>query len=362
MLTIVGMFAIIVCASIFTACSQDDYLPEVNQTGEAQLYNQSSFVTRSMSTTYLYQPTKGGGYVAPNTSNDHVGGYWNNGTFVSHTGGAITARVLSITGEDNHELTIEISKPNGGTFSLGGLAYIKCFAPTGPIASNANGVPYSSGDSTVNLHVDLDSLGIDLSYGCLNLYPTVIVGSNRYYANPILVYTYPWYNNASFTLNTVLGKANNVEVRANGSGNMGGGINQCVAFCKRYYTEVYHKNLPSFQNHAKNIYYIAQNSNDLVAYANGNNSVSGAPRAGDILVFDKGTYDDEDQTWNGHVAIIVQVASSFVKIAQQNSGEGNPSTSGWSNPIGGLLTRSGNTIYQPNASYPILGWVRVPEQ
>lgn len=29
MLTIVGIFAIIVCASMFTACSQDDYLPEI---------------------------------------------------------------------------------------------------------------------------------------------------------------------------------------------------------------------------------------------------------------------------------------------------------------------------------------------
>jgi len=31
MLTIIGMFSIIVSASMLTACSQDDYLPEVNQ-------------------------------------------------------------------------------------------------------------------------------------------------------------------------------------------------------------------------------------------------------------------------------------------------------------------------------------------
>jgi hypothetical protein len=52
MLTIVGMFAIIVCASMFTACSQDEYLPEVNQTEKSQADDQAIPETRALMTSY----------------------------------------------------------------------------------------------------------------------------------------------------------------------------------------------------------------------------------------------------------------------------------------------------------------------
>lgn len=364
MLAIIGMLALVICASIFSSCTQDEYLPETNQTEEFQANDQITSETRSMSTTYYYQPTKGGGYVASNTSNDHVGGYWANGTFVSHTGGAITARVLNITGEGNHELTVRISKPGGGNFSSGGLAYVKMFAPTGPVASNSNGVPYYSGNSYVDVHVDLDSLGIDLSYGYLNLYPTINVGSDRYYAEPVLVYTQPMYNNASFAVGVTLGLANNVHVYGNDAYDNKDINNyyQCIEFCRRYYNNVYHKDIGTVNGYAKNLYSLAPGKN-LASYANGNSSTTGAPRPGDILVLDGGHVNPDTGISYGHVAVIMQVGSGFIKIAQQNSGVGNPSSTNWNNPIGGQLSRNGNTISAPaNTTYSVLGWVRIIEQ
>lgn len=52
MLTIVGMFALIVFSSMFTACSQDDYLPEVNQTEKNQNDNLAISGTRASMDTF----------------------------------------------------------------------------------------------------------------------------------------------------------------------------------------------------------------------------------------------------------------------------------------------------------------------
>ena len=56
MLAIVGMIALIVCASMFTACTQDEYLPETNQTEEGLVTNDVP-MTKAMSSAsyYIYE-------------------------------------------------------------------------------------------------------------------------------------------------------------------------------------------------------------------------------------------------------------------------------------------------------------------
>ena len=137
---------------------------------------------------------------------------------------------------------------------------------------------------------------------------------------------------------------------------------QCIEFCRRYYNNVYHKDIGTVNGYAKNLYSLAPGKN-LASYANGNSSTTGAPRPGDILVLDGGHVNPDTGISYGHVAVIMQVGSGFIKIAQQNSGVGNPSSTNWNNPIGGQLSRNGNTISAPaNTTYSVLGWVRIIEQ
>lgn len=48
MLTLIGMLTLIVCASMFTSCTQDEYLPETNQTEDFQADDQTIPETRAM--------------------------------------------------------------------------------------------------------------------------------------------------------------------------------------------------------------------------------------------------------------------------------------------------------------------------
>lgn len=193
-----------------------------------------------------------------------------------------------------------------------------------------------------------------MGQGYVHFYPVFYSAQSReyYYAEPILVYTLPLYNN-NFVLGKTLGTANGVDVICNDADNMDGRNKyQCVQFCKRYYKQVYKKELGSFQGHARNLFGLAQ-SKGLVAIENG----SSPPRVGDILCFDKGTKDDEGN-YNGHVAIIMEVADSYVSIAQQNSGDGSDKMPAWY-PIGGRLTRNGNSLVAPRG-FEVQGWVRLP--
>ena len=83
------------------------------------------------------------------------------------------------------------------------------------------------------------------------------------------------------------------------------------------------------------------------------NSESVAPRPGDILVF-SGRKD-------GHVAIVMEVTRTYVKVAQQNSGDGSAQNPQWY-PIGGKLKRSGNTVVCSDSKFKVIGWMRYQKE
>ena len=90
-----------------------------------------------------------------------------------------------------------------------------------------------------------------------------------------------------------------------------------------------------------------KNFPDLVRYENGD---SVAPRPGDILCLSGGKNKE------GHVAIIIEVTSTYIKVAQQNTGI-NLGTE--LHAIGGELARNGNSIITPSG-YTVQGWFRIP--
>ncbi|MBM3712836.1 MAG: CHAP domain-containing protein [Actinobacteria bacterium] len=123
--------------------------------------------------------------------------------------------------------------------------------------------------------------------------------------------------NAQQPYNTLLGSYNGVKIYSNGSisyasndYNNYNGTNtgmkwQCVEFVNRYYLIVNNKNIRIAGTNAVD-YYSTASQRSMYNYAN-NSSVS--PAVGDILCFGGGL---------GHVAIIREVGSNYVRITQQN--------------------------------------------
>jgi surface antigen len=293
----------------------DPFLPDVG----------STTVTMRTPGVYLSQPSVGG--TVPNSSSSVI----ITGTCGSHDGGVLSAKVQSQSGST---FVIRISKQGGSVFASSGTGYIKSGSLCGSILGTqayAVGVPYF--DITVT---------VPYFEGILHLYPMVISGGFRYYAEPVLVYTSPM-NNSSWTYGSTLGTVNGVAVKCNAatSNQSTTGTYQCTEFCARYYQTVYGRNFTHYLA-AKLWYGDYTNLGDLERCSNGG---SKAPRPGDILCM--------TNSGNGHVAIIIRVESSYVLIAHQNSG------TSWT-PIGAQLSRSGNTISNPSG-YTIQGWLRMPQ-
>jgi surface antigen len=97
---------------------------------------------------------------------------------------------------------------------------------------------------------------------------------------------------------------------------------QCVEFVKRYYYEYFNHKMPNSYGHAKEFfdYSLSDGSYNkargLMQYSNPSNS---RPNTGDLIVF-----GPTPGNQYGHVAIISQVGSDFIEIAQQNGGPNNP--------------------------------------
>lgn len=93
---------------------------------------------------------------------------------------------------------------------------------------------------------------------------------------------------------------------------------QCVEFVKRYYYEYYHHKMPDSYGHAKDFF--NNNLKDgtlnpkraLRQYTNP--SIS-KPKEGDLLI-----YSGHIGNPYGHVAIVAEVGSDYIKIIQQNPG------------------------------------------
>jgi surface antigen len=87
---------------------------------------------------------------------------------------------------------------------------------------------------------------------------------------------------------------------------------QCVEFVKRFFDQAKHHQMPDVWGHAKDFFDTdipqgALNTHrGLTQYRNGGNE---SPAVDDLLVF-SGAY--------GHVAIVTEVGSNYVQVAQQN--------------------------------------------
>lgn len=317
--------------------SFNEPIAPVETTEQLQDEDVSSPELRASNITYYSTP--GVGETVPNSTVNIKG----KGTATYH-GGVLAAKVLR---QNGNKFTIRIFKQDGGAFTGGGLAMIISETPDG--GDFCAHKRYYPGDT----HVDIE-ITADFDKGAVHFYPSTIASPSRYryYAEPILVYTDPMYR-TDYTYGKVLGTFNRVNVICNTGRkqNIGDGWYQCVEFCKRYYKDVYGKTLGSFQGKARNLFGLA-NSKGLDAFRNGG---SVAPRPGDILCFDWGTKNKQGE-YLGHVAIIMEVSDNQIKIAQQNSGT-EALGAAWA-PIGGVLSRNGNTISAPSG-FKVQGWVRI---
>jgi surface antigen len=258
-------------------------------------------------------------------------------------GGNIRAKVTAISAS---QITVEISKIGGSSFSKNGTAYIKAASVCGGVAGSAT---YTATATTVNV-----TFNATFASGLVTFFPEVISSSgDRYFATPIMVYT-SWLA-ASQPYGTAFGTVNGVTVYSNGASpsyasnsyNTVGTINtgmkwQCVEFVNRYYLQVYGMNIRIAGTDAWQ-YYGTASQRGLVAYANNGNI---APQVGDLLCISGNTY--------GHVAIVTEVGANYIKVAQQNVGNGAH--------IQFSFSKSGNNVNATNlgAGYTVQGWLRKP--
>ncbi len=155
---------------------------------------------------------------------------------------------------------------------------------------------------------------------------------------------------------TLLGDFNGVNVYSNGStsyyddtannyhNNIYTGKKwQCVEFVNRYFVSTYGIDFRQYTNlgigHANTYYNASANIPGVTTHANG----SVAPQVGDLLCSNNGD--------NGHVAIVREVGSTYIKVTHQN----------WTNTDNDLdteLPRNGNTIGEFGSGYHVVGLVR----
>ncbi len=339
----VGILAMVFClATSFSSCKKEAITATEKQKVDEEVSIGDS-TSKGMMTTYYSSPTVGN-YTSNSSSSVTIGG-----TCGTHSGGVLRAKLQSKSG---NQFTVRISKQDGSNFGIAGTAYVKAASLCGGIAGQ---ISYSAGVSYVDV-----TFYATFSQGIVNFYPMTIDGTYgyRYYAEPILVYTDPMFLvKSTYTQNENLGTVNGVIVKAS-SYNLDNPNDldvQCTEFCCRYYQQVYGQNIVNTGQNGGNAcdWFSSASAKNLIAYSNGG---SMPPKPGDILCMSGGS-------GLGHVAIIIQVASNFVKIAQQNGHMYNTLTD-WNAPIGGQLNYNSatNTISMPtpNSSYTIQGWLRIP--
>ncbi len=289
--------------------------------------------------TYLSNPLPGNN--PANFSANSSANLTLNGAMGPHLGGMIKAQVYSQSG---NQFVIKIYKQAGGNFPAGTVGRLRM-----------GSVSYTSLASTTlasSSNVISITIYMGFNQGWLNLMPIAEFGGSKYYAEPISIYTNPAYNTNNISIpNALLGTVNGVDIKCPGPNNNNPGNSQwwCTEFCARYYTQVY--------GHPVNSYGPAKTwrttpPNGLLGYAPG----TIAPRVGDILVFTNA--GAAAQSGAGHVMIIIEVATSYIKVAHQNGGF-YPNGSPPNVPIATVLQRSGNTI-TPLNNYVFNGLVRKP--
>lgn len=257
----------------------------------------------------------------------------------TYKGGYFRAKVKSISG---NKVTITIMPKSSLSFSESGTAYIKVARVNGTIAQKFS---FIRGMFAVDL-----TFNATFPAGWVHFYPVVITSSGtKYVTQPVIIYTETptsglKFGNSYGVVNGVDAFSNGASGYASNSYNTTQGFNtgmkwQCVEFINRYYLIVYGLSIRISGNNA-NEYFNTASKRGLKGYSNG----SDAPRIGDIICFSGGTY--------GHVGIVIEVGSSYVKIAHQNGGT--------TNPIGLILSKSGNTISASKlgSAYKVQGLLR----
>ena len=171
--------------------------------------------------------------------------------------------------------------------------------------------------------------------------------------------SYRYFQTPVTTFGTMVGSFNGVPAYSNGSPdfvsdqyNTDAGINtgmkwQCVEYVNRYYYIIYSMNIRIPGQNA-NDYFANATTRGLVQYSNGG---SNTPQVGDILCFGGGS------SGLGHVAIVREVGSTFVKVIQQNVTEDSRDAD-FSYDLsisGGSYTVSAANL---GASYFCQGWLR----
>ena len=144
------------------------------------------------------------------------------------------------------------------------------------------------------------------------------------------------------TFNGVIAYSNGTTGTVGASGTYGLKY-QCVEYANRYYVLVYgHKNLKGTGN--ANTYFSTAAAKGLKAYANCGTT---APKVGDMITSTGGSY--------GHIAIIREVGTNYIKVIHQN----------WSNTTTDnsktlTMTTTGGKycVAAFSASYPVQGWMR----
>lgn len=252
-------------------------------------------------------------------------------------GGVIKARIASRVG---NTFIIEIARQDGAIFKNHTVSSVRLGAVSGeekfPMKSFA-------GKSAV-----YQRYTPDFTRGYELVYPMIMDGQTGayYYAEPILVYTDPLYANVCGE-GEVFGTANGVEVRCTGE-------NASADFCLRYIEKVYQEKIQNASK-PKDWYADTNNFKHFSRYPNGGDV---APRVGDILVFS--SYDRLfSEEGDGHVAIVMEVTDTSIRVAQQNFSV-NVESSYWY-PIGGEFQRSGNRIIDPEPGNVMRGCIVTPE-
>ncbi len=326
-------FSTLFMVIMLTACSEQDMETSANLQASTEMKDGNATSMSLLSTTYYSTPTAGN-YV-PNSS---IGIGGSCGVHLP----LLRAYMLTATGSS---FTVRISLQSGAGFGYSGTGYLKEGSLCGPIGGSAT-------FTGVNLYVDV-TITPSFTQGVKHYYPLVVLSNgSRYYAEPILIYTSPMYSTA-WTYGNVLGTVNNVDVKCNAtSTNLSlSNTYQCTEFCERYYSSVYANGFS--YSHAYTWFGTA-GSKGLVAYVNNGST---APRPGDILCLSGGATGPGAPAGYGHVAIIIEVGSTYIKVAQQNTGT---NTGIGYEPIGGVLPRSGNFITAPpnTPAYAVQGWIR----
>ena len=268
-LTFIGMLALIVCASMFTACSQDEYLPEINQAEEFQTDNTIIPETRA-SSIYL-----GDGSVYPTSGYPYETTYFFEFSSTSST-------------ISNSQVDV----------------YIVFYAPLGgeyPVIMDKN----VSGNSTIcTLNRQLTQIGtygfkFAITYG--DIYPDPITFGDMYYVTVnghsfSTSNTYPW------------------DGYSTGSDTWGYTKGWCTSYVAWKVHEMWGS---SFHTGLHNAYQWKDNLTDLGYVCDQN------PLPGDIMWYEPG-YNGIGSY--GHVAFVNSVTSTTITYSQYNGVSSNPNT------------------------------------